>query len=1239
MLSKKTIVIFVVATLILIGLGLLINHIITSSNKKPPLPPQPNKDTNVVKAYLESIYPTSDKIKRLSIADAESYYKNLWFYYLVLDFMGTKSTTINNKGENVDINGTLLKVDNLMPNIYKDGAIFFHPNSVTVKNPDAVFYNDAGKSGTPYNKVLASVSNGKYIEISSFGLCPYPNGIYLNSAKGSGIFWNPGNILVGPNKLAIIYISACKIKKVTIQEGVYSDSGKKALLSVLNDSNTKGGKDVLNLINEIATKTSSTLDNVIKAHVVDDRKTLKNYITYEAVSTYDPVMTYLGLENKYDSCMMIAQPNADGSFDIEFCDFRVNIQGSFGSGKIDDNIQEKWEIFSSNYLSVRDPFDINNESNVKQLDIVFPKIMFSGYEDATNQCNTGPNCGPEILEDYNGKITNKNTYCQLTGCLPADTPKSWKNGKQIFANSKNPINLYDAGGISFAINNGKNGLSMISKSMTTGKILEKLKNPVLPQLSQNEIKSLLTNTDLSGFIKTLNINTPKNLEDGLRNYLKLTYPLSSKFWDTLDKDDLVNIYLELNAHYMPLILPIGKMSFSKYCKVPSSCIFPPSKNSRTQYWAFDGVHLEGAAGSAINKDAYPTKNYPDSTPYWYQHVDNPFNGGPHAIFDGKDMTLTQGGYPNYAWVESVQYADEAGGIRLQGEYQTKNKTIIGPLSCTSDPPSDSKTFVETPIIENFSGDIPCDKTNPCKTQQPKDCSIGQKCSRTGCQSYCSIPDTTEDCAITYDGQTPPSKSICGYMDMKNQKWVSVNCSDKDACKWALANDMTKVPTSVNLFNCIKNNPADPNNCAQAWSVPNKDIAETVTIPVTTTMYYPQKGYGRFTNYGKTGIYYSNVSVLLTIPDLNLRMKMEQIIQLVGNSVGGLSIHNQLEALLSKNTKDPRYYLSGYVVLPNNEYNKLRQDDKTKVFKIQNKRNVICENPLINPGDDPRLKNILNNFTALYIPPEAKVKNPNYNKSLSYDYETAIQLLMAMYIHGCTGNHQKNNNYPFGSYNSYGMVLGHLAYVRTKAMGWNTIQLARDPDYSGNSMKYCEWPFYDYEIIHVAADPPKWFKPSMADSPNPKYPNETDGYGFDLSVGGVWADESAAKPYVFCKGMFTMDISKYLSFYINHGYLPGSGNWNLDVELFNPQYINRNIFRQGQLPDDQFATKIRNYYTNTSWGADPILYDQTCPFSEWKGHTCSSTDQNCVETKAGQGIYYQAMHSTTPLYSWPLGKKQ
>lgn len=1232
--EEKTIKIIGIILIIAIPICFLIYLLFIKKIKKSiPIPGENSK--NMIQSYLMNVYPTSDKIKQMSPTEAQNFYKNLWFFFLVSDKFGVPSKT----DKEITIEGTLMSINNLMAVQYKDGAPFLHPNSIAIKNPSSVFYNKEGKQKTDPNVALQSVSNGKYIEITSFGWNPYPNGIYLNAAKGSGIFWNPGKIVAGYNKVSLIYFFSCVLGKVPYKYGVYTDDGYNAMEKNLSKYDKDGG--VMTTLKKLSAIDKKEIKDVVKAHVEDNRTYLSNaeVIKDEAVSSYDGPMKQIGQAAGYDSVMMIAQANGDGSFDIEFCDFRVSIQGGFGSGTINDDIVSKWTEFCGSYLSVRDPFDVSDETKAKSIDVLFPNIMFSG-KDAKYHCKAGQNCGPKIMEGYN---KNANEYCSITGCAIADSPVSWKKGQTITPyKSTKSIQLFTPGGVMWAVNNSKQGLFMNNKALTTSKILEHLDNEnLVTKLSTTQVNDLMTKSELATYLSTLNITKPIDLTTGLKNYFKITYPLSSKFWDELEHNELVLLYLQLNSHYMPLLLPIGKMTPPK-CYSPTDCILPPSINSRTQYWAFDGIHIEGAGGSDIGKAAYSTKNYPDSSPYAYQTVGNPFNGGPHSNFDHKNMTFTEGGYPNYAWVESVQYADEAGGIRLQGKFNETTSIVVGPESCECEPTDKCTTYVETPVkegftvYEGFTGDIPCDNKTPCTVVGKKTtpCSIGQKCSGTGCNSYCTNPDAYTSCALTYNGETPPTTSTCGSFDMKNQKWNLEKCSDVDQCKWTLTSGNKQ--SYENLIACI-DKPTDENSCGVPFSVKTKGVSNSVTVPVISTMYYPQQGYGRFTNYGKTGIYYSNVSLLLTIPDLNLRMTMEQIIQLVGKAVGGLSIYHQLQALLNTKQKDPRQYLAGYVVLPNTEYTALKkQSPNAKIYKINNKRNIVCENPLINPQDDPILTNIAKNFTALYIPPEENLTNPQYNKTLKYEYDTAIQLLMAMYIHGCTGNHGQKDNYPFGSYNSYGMVIGHLAYVRTKAMGWNTVQLARDPDYSGNSMKYCEWPFYDYEIIHVAAQPPSWFKPNMAKASNPSYPNETDGYGFDLSVGGVWADQSAAKPYVFCKGMFTLDITKYLSFYAVNGYIPGTGNWNNDVELLNPQNINRNIFRQGQLTTDKYATAIRPYYTPTQWNQDPIVYDQTCPFTEWKGNSCSSSDDSCVVTKQGNGIYYQAMNSTTPIGTWPIG---
>ena len=356
--------------LAIVGLIVLIIHFTNKGGSGPgprhkpkpfkPKPfkpkPLPSADNTKIQAYLQSVYPTSDKIAKFTDKEASAYYKNLWFYYLVLDWLGTPST-IQTKGKTITIKGTLMPITDLVPNEYADGAPFLHPNSVVIKDAAKVFYPKSGKSGTSAAIMLKTLSNGKYLEVSSFGWNAYPSGIYLNTAIGSGIFWDPGNIAVGPNKVALIYMFACKLEKVNYTENIFTQSGYTAFNNALKTYDR--GAAINRVLQEIQKGTNSrSIQEVVKFHVMDNRQFLsqKLVVADEAVSSYDNPLQKMGLACKYDSCMMAAQANGNGSFDIELCDFRVTIQGAFGNGTINDDIRGKWELFQSKYMSIRDPW-------------------------------------------------------------------------------------------------------------------------------------------------------------------------------------------------------------------------------------------------------------------------------------------------------------------------------------------------------------------------------------------------------------------------------------------------------------------------------------------------------------------------------------------------------------------------------------------------------------------------------------------------------------------------------------------------------------------------------------------------------------------------------------------------------------------------------------------------------------------------------------------------------------------
>ena len=62
------------------------------------------------------------------------------------------------------------------------------------------------------------------------------NGI-LNTAVGSGLFWNPGNIAVGPNKAALLY--KLHEKKVSVGEYIYQDGYNAFTKVVMHNSSVQ----------------------------------------------------------------------------------------------------------------------------------------------------------------------------------------------------------------------------------------------------------------------------------------------------------------------------------------------------------------------------------------------------------------------------------------------------------------------------------------------------------------------------------------------------------------------------------------------------------------------------------------------------------------------------------------------------------------------------------------------------------------------------------------------------------------------------------------------------------------------------------------------------------------------------------------------------------------------------------------------------------------------------------------
>ena len=81
---------------------------------------------------------------------------------------------------------------------------------------------------------------------------------------------------------------------------------------------------------------------------------------------------------------------------------------------------------------------------------------------------------------------------------------------------------------------------------------------------------------------------------------------------------------------MPLLLPIGKMTFPS--ATLNACTFPQADLAGLST-GHSLMHLDGAAVD-IGKPQRPLE-LPGLNHYWYQHVGNPFDGGPMSVFDDR----------------------------------------------------------------------------------------------------------------------------------------------------------------------------------------------------------------------------------------------------------------------------------------------------------------------------------------------------------------------------------------------------------------------------------------------------------------------------------------------------------------------------------------------------------------------------------------------------------------------------
>ena len=289
----------------------------------------------------------------------------------------------------------------------------------------------------------------------------------------------------------------------------------------------------------------------------------------------------------------------------------------------------------------------------------------------------------------------------------------------------------------------------------------------------------------------------------------------------------------------------------------------------------------------------------------------------------------------------------------------------------------------------------------------------------------------------------------------------------------------------------------------------------------STMFYWLPGYGKFVNFGKTGVYFQYVHFLMTCPQWSadgkqyMRWSFPQIVQTSVLNAGNSELQQQLSDLTAGTETDARQYFEGYVTTLRGatyEGSGGTEVDNNMKWAVGN------VNGMLNPKDTSFLQWLDQTVVTKYYKASDKVKNPQYQQKIDYYPAQAVALVAGAAIYGATGAQPLGyfddampdtyetgfGNWPFGSFFA-GSNLGGCAYNTVYRLGWDSVQLTMMPTGMG-SAKYCNYPAYDFELVFIGSK--QWICQNGMKilDPTQDWANYTQ-YGFVQGTGDTGVDEA------------------------------------------------------------------------------------------------------------------------------------
>ncbi|MED7789106.1 hypothetical protein [Francisella sp. 19X1-34] len=436
------------------------------------------------KKYLEIVYPTSKTIKQMSPKNAYTYYSDLNYWYRV----PTKEYP----------NG--IYNNSLEPQL----NVFLFPDTSMRINTSNDSYID--NHGFTSDKVIQG-SNKNYIEVSSMGWMMFPYGGYFNWSKGSGIYlYTGGKTIAGYNKIDVIYKiykSENKLKEFytklgnnnTVRTQIIGKSIPFSMemynLLISKSFNPKDWKYIpkvgnnsydpliLCLVysknwNEIKSKLASfksakeAYQYLVHIYVEDHINAKYNesskrysYLAGEENASIDKWMYNVVKSAGINVIQMTLEPNSAGSPTFEICDVRwpeVEFKG-MSPAVLGDKAIEGLQSYDLMYIwdkmilkgliTVRDPFNLENNSKAKAIQIKYPKYSKINPAMISNPPKNFPS---KWLPKYGWGLEQAKKY----GYIKADSFIDWIKTHECppplnIKETKNMCHL-----ISFGLNNVEN---------------------------------------------------------------------------------------------------------------------------------------------------------------------------------------------------------------------------------------------------------------------------------------------------------------------------------------------------------------------------------------------------------------------------------------------------------------------------------------------------------------------------------------------------------------------------------------------------------------------------------------------------------------------------------------------------------------------------------------------------------------------------------------------------------------